>query len=214
MNRPVKSHQQSEAILLIGPTSAGKTPLGDYMAQRGILGRKCRHFDFGRELRSVAGREEPAPGFSREEYGFIRDILEKGRLLEDEHFHLAEKILRNFLAGSGWREPDLIVLNGLPRHVGQARDMERHVAVTHLLQLECSPEAVSARIDRNTGGDRLHRTDDAEDMIRKKLALYHDRTAPLVEYYGARGCMLISLCSDAGSHAEDLYAQALSLMLS
>ncbi len=212
MSTPEKNHQPIEAVLLIGPTSAGKTPLGDHMMQRGIRGRRCHHFDFGQELRSTAARSEPAPGFSSDELRFICDVLEKGRLLEDEHFPLAEKLFRNFLAGSGWREPDLIVLNGLPRHVGQARDMERHVSVTHLLVLECSADDVSARIDRNTGGDRVHRTDDAEEMIRKKLDLYHARTAPLVEYYRAQGCTLISLHADAASTAEDLYAEVVSLL--
>ena len=31
------------------------------------------------------------------EHGFIRDVLEKGRFLGDEHFPLAEKIFRRFL---------------------------------------------------------------------------------------------------------------------
>jgi len=183
------------------------------MMQRGIRGRRCHHFDFGHELRSIAGRREPPRGFSRDECRFICDVLEKGRLLEDEHFPLAEKVFGRFLAGSGWQDPDLIVLNGLPRHAGQARDMERLVAITHLLVLECRAEDVCARIDRNTGGDRIHRTDDAADMIRKKLDLYDDRTAPLVEYYRSQGCTLINLRVDAGSTAENLYARVAPLLV-
>ena len=203
-----------EAILLIGPTSAGKTPLGDHMMQRGIPGRRCHHFDFGRELRSIAGRREPAPGFNPAELRFICDVLEKGRLLEDDNFPLAERIFRRFLEERGWQEPDLIILNGLPRHAGQARDMERLVTVTHLLVLECSAEDVCARIERNTGGDRIHRTDDAADMIRKKLDLYHSRTALLKDYYSAQGCSLMSICVDAASTSESLSAQFLSLLYS
>lgn len=184
------------------------------MMQRGMLGRRCHHFDFGRELRQVAGRKAPARGFSPDEYQFISDVLEQGRFLEDEHFPLAEKIFMNFLMESRWQEPDLLVLNGLPRHIGQARDISRRVAVTHLLLLECSAEDVCARIVRNTGGDRLCRTDDGEDLVRKKLELYHGRTAPLVAYYAAQGCTLIRLRSDAGSCAEDLHAEAERLMLS
>ena len=51
-----------EAILLNGPACVGKTPLGDHMQQRGILGRRCHHFDFGHELRSIAALQEPSPG--------------------------------------------------------------------------------------------------------------------------------------------------------
>lgn len=201
-----------EAILLIGPTSAGKTPLGDHMQQRGILGRRCHHFDFGQELRNIAAFKKQSSGFSPDEHRFIRDVLEKGRFLEDEHFPLAEKIFKRFLAARGWQKRDLVILNGLPRHTGQARDMERIVTVSHLLVLECCTDDVCARIERNTGGDRTHRTDDGEEMIREKLALYHSRTAPLMEYYSAKGCSLATLRVDAASSSESLYAQLLSLL--
>ena len=201
-----------EAILLTGPTSAGKTPLGDHMQQRGILGRRCHHFDFGQELRNIAAIQEPSPEFSLDEQRFIRDVLGNGRFLEDEHFPLAEKIFRRFLAVRGWQERDLVILNGLPRHTGQARDMEHIVTISHLLVLECCADDVCARIERNTGGDRTHRTDDGEEMIREKLALYHSRTAPLIEYYSAKGCSLATLCVDATSSSESLLAQLLPLL--
>jgi len=38
------------------------------------------------------------------EHGFIRDVLEKGRFLGDEHFPLAEKIFRRFL--KKWKSYD------------------------------------------------------------------------------------------------------------
>ena len=182
------------------------------MQQRGILGRRCHHFDFGQELRNIAALQEPSPEFNPDEQEFIRDVLENGRFLEDEHFPLAEKIFRRFLAERGWEKPDLIILNGLPRHAGQARDMERLVTITHLLALECCAEDVCARIEKNTGRDRTHRTDDGEEMIREKLALYHSRTAPLMEYYSAKGCSLATLRVDAAASSESLYAQLLPLL--
>ena len=191
-----------DAILLIGPTGSGKTPLGDYMAQKGMRGRRCHHFDFGHELRTIGGLEYPAPGFTADDHAFIRDILNKGLLLEDRHFPLAEKIFRKFLLDHGWQEPDAVVLNGLPRHLGQAREMDRLVRVTHILVLECGADDVCTRIAENTGGDRTRRTDDAEEMVRKKIALYHLRTTPLIEHYEERGCSLVRLQVDAASTAE------------
>ena len=44
----------SDAILLLGPTAAGKTPLGQLFADRGLWGRPCVHFDFGENLRRIA----------------------------------------------------------------------------------------------------------------------------------------------------------------
>jgi hypothetical protein len=41
------------ALLLLGPTGAGKTPLGDWLEAHGLWGRPCHHFDFGANLRAV-----------------------------------------------------------------------------------------------------------------------------------------------------------------
>ena len=67
------------------------------MQQRRILGRRCHPFDFGQELRNIAAIQEPSPEFSPDEQRFIRDVLEKGRFLGDEHFPLADKIFRLFM---------------------------------------------------------------------------------------------------------------------
>ena len=42
------------ALLLIGPTGSGKTPLGELLERSGLWGRPCRHFDFGERMRRIA----------------------------------------------------------------------------------------------------------------------------------------------------------------
>lgn len=37
------------------------------------------------------------------------------------------------------------------------------------------------------GGDVMQRDDDKEDVIRKRLAVFHEQTAPLIDYYGRQG---------------------------
>jgi len=81
-----------DAVLLLGPTGAGKSPLGDALEQRGLLGRKCRHLDFGAELRSAVSGGKGSAAYSPEELDFIHGVLERGLLLENEHFPLAKKI--------------------------------------------------------------------------------------------------------------------------
>ncbi len=44
-----------KAILLLGPTGSGKTPLGQALEKKGLAGRRCVHFDFGANLREIAG---------------------------------------------------------------------------------------------------------------------------------------------------------------
>ena len=99
-----------QAILLLGPTGAGKSPLGDEIQNKGIAGRRCFHFDFGHELRSIAELDLPPEGFQEKELLFIRDVLEKGLLLENEHFPIAAKIVRRFQARNNFSEGDSLIL--------------------------------------------------------------------------------------------------------
>ena len=199
------------AMLLIGPTGVGKTPFGAHLEKRGFDGRRCFHFDFGHQLRVIAGLGTPPEAFSRGEHAFIKDVLNKGLLLENEHFPIAEKILDLFLKKSGFTGGDVLILNGLPRHEDQAKDLDRRMEVTSLVVLDCTAEDVVQRIRSNTGGDRLERSDDGAEMVRKKLGIFHARTAPLVKHYGKAGKVILRLKVTSTSTAEDLYTDFLLL---
>jgi len=200
----------ADAILLIGPTGAGKSPLGDHIEQRGLRGKRCHHFDFGQQLRAIAAAETPPSGFTSAEHCFIRDLLEKALLLEKEHFPIAKKIVASFLRERRYKEVDLIVLNGLPRHAGQARDMNQVVAVRTVVVLECSSSVVHRRIRKNTGGDRSGRDDDDQLLIEKKLAIFRERTEPLVEHYRAEGSTIVRVAVTAEAAADQVYDELIS----
>jgi adenylate kinase family enzyme len=186
------------ALLLIGPTGSGKTPFGDEIERRGLWGRPCSHFDFGSQLRAAAGGSPP-PRLRAADLDFLRGVLARGALLEDERFYIAETILRAFLAV---HPEDRIVLNGLPRHVGQAEDVDRLVNVEAVVELVCPPDVVLERIRTNAGGDRAERVDDDPDAVQSKLAIYAERTEPLVEHYRARGARILSIPIAADTTAD------------
>lgn len=192
-------------VLLLGPTGAGKSPLGDLFEGRGLLGKRCLHFDFGRELRTIAACSGPPEGFTVSDHTFIQGVLEKGLLLENEHFPIAEKIVRSFLSRKDFSHSDILILNGLPRHAGQAQDMARLVQMLAVAVLECDAVEVEKRIVLNTGGDRAGRTDDASHMIGRKIALFRERTAPLIDYYDSIGCRIIRVPVKADTHAEEAH---------
>jgi len=194
-----------EATLLLGPTGSGKTPLGDMLAERGLWGRPCTHFDFGQSLRRVA--TTPPDTMSPQQIAFVRNILQSGALLEDEHFPIAEAILRAFLAEHCLTGDVQVVLNGLPRHVGQARDVEAIVTVCSVIELACTPEVVMQRIALNTGGDRLTRTDDNDDAVRQKLAIYADRIAPLHAHYADLDARIETIDVHTHTTAADIWEQ-------
>jgi adenylate kinase family enzyme len=195
--------------LLVGPTGAGKTPLGRLMETGGLLGRRCLHFDFGAELRSIAAAPEMSPGLAAAEIEVVRRSLGTGALLEDHEFAIALKALRAFIRGRGVGENDRLILNGLPRHIGQARMMEDVVRVLAVVSLEATAEVVRERILLDTGGDRVERPDDELRAVRQKLVLFRMRTLPLLEYYENREVPVIRITVGARMTAEDMYGSVL-----
>ncbi|NPB10080.1 MAG: hypothetical protein GXO17_06960 [Thermodesulfobacteria bacterium] len=194
-----------KGILLLGPTGAGKTPLGDLLEERGLLGKRCLHFDFGRELRAIA-RGEFREGILPEERDFIQRVLTEGLLLEDEQFYLALKILRSFLRLKGARGDEIIVMNGLPRHRGQAEGLLSELEIPLVVVLEASFEDILERLRRDVGGDRRGRTDDHEDLVRRKWRIYQERTQPLIDFYRARGAQVLKLPVGIHTKPEETYA--------
>ena len=172
-------------MLLLGPTGAGKTPLGDYLAERGLFGRRCVHFDFGAQLRQVA--EHGGSGLTANDVAFVQRVLTDGALLEDDTFHIARTILEAFMGKQDVGMQDLVVLNGLPRHAGQARDVGKVMDVILVVALECTAKIVHERIATNSGGDRGERADDSVAEIARKLEIYAERTRPLLEHYRSDG---------------------------
>ena len=187
------THTIPDAILLLGPTGSGKTPLGQYAETAGFAGRRCAHFDFGHELRQAAAAPQPPPGLTSTDITFIRRVLADGILLEDDTFHIAEAILRHFIDVRAPAPDTMIILNGLPRHLGQMRRLEPLLRIVRAVYLHCPPETVLARIRQNSGGDRTGRTDDSPDAVRRKLLLFEQRTAPLLDECHRRDIPVITL---------------------
>ena len=170
------------AMLLLGSTGAGKTPLGNLIQERGLWNQRWVHFDFGAQLRRIAAGDCNDGRFGRDEIALIQRVLREGALLEDEHAPLAEQILGAFLADQAAPEMG-VVLNGLPRHIGQVKTVEAFVDVRTVLALRCPSETAIQRIRNNVAGDRTGRCDDTEEMVRAKIELFYQRTNPLLAHY-------------------------------
>ena len=78
-------------------------------------------------------------------------------------------------------------MNGLPRHVSQADDVDRIVNISNVIRLKCDAGTVCARIRLNSGGDRADRPDDSEEDIARKLEIFDRRTRPVLDHYRAKG---------------------------
>lgn len=187
--------KRPQAFLLAGPTGSGKTPLGELLEARGLGGRGCVHLDFGRELRSASesARLRRKYGLNGKDLSVIRDSLARGTLLENETFPVAEKILRGFMKSRGLRSGDLLILNGIPRHVGQVRDIGGILDIVLVVCLECGPRVVAERIRRNAGGDRAGREDDTPPAVALRLKRFRARTLPVLDCFKRSGVRLLKV---------------------
>jgi adenylate kinase family enzyme len=193
------------AILLLGPTGSGKTPLGQVLEDRGLWGHKCSHFDFGAILREIVAQDRPDELISAEDISLLLRMVQEGLLLEDEHFPLVARIVRRFMTRQSPDPATWIVLNGLPRHLGQALSMENIVEVRLVVHLACSAQVVAERIGRNVGGDRHRREDDVPEAICRKLAIFAKRTAPLLHYYRTRQVRTETIEVGSRTTAEEMW---------
>ena len=195
---------KNSAILLLGPTGAGKSPLGDFLEKHGFLGKRCFHFDFGANLRATASGEY-SEFLSREDIDYIKNVLKESFLLENETFYIAAGLVRAFIQRGQITPADLIVLNGLPRHVGQADDVAKLLQVRSVVFLDCDSDVVMARIKANSGGDRTGRTDDSIVEIEKKIKIFRDRTVHLLDYYRSHGVQVERISIEKDTLAEEIY---------
>jgi adenylate kinase len=78
---------------------------------------------------------------------------------------------------------DLLVLDGIPRNVAQAKALQKSLAVLKVIHLSCGDEeAMMQRMRRRALKE--NRMDDADDkVIRHRFEVYHKETHPVLEYY-------------------------------
>ena len=115
-----------------------------------------------------------------------KSFMDKGELVPDS---LLLDMIRGRLSQAdaieaGW------ILDGFPRNVAQAEFLDRLLAqigqkYDKAINLHVPQERLVARLlDRAT---IQNRPDDTEDVIRRRLVIYDEQTAPLIDYYQRQG---------------------------
>jgi len=198
-----------KALLLVGPTGAGKTPLGRLLEEKGLQGLRVHHFDFGEELRKIASTQTKV---RQDIVDLIRSILFEGRLLNPEEYFIFLETINEFIRTRRYKEGELIALNGFPRDLKQAEFIDSHVDIIGVINLSATFEVLDYRLKNDPAGDRKGRTDDTPQLVAKKLAWFFERNIPLVEYYKRKGVKILNLFVDKEDTGETLYQKLLNLL--
>ena len=169
-------------LLIVGPQGSGKGTQGERIA--GAFGIPA--ISTGDLFRAAIAAESDLGSQ-------VKAVIEAGDLVSDE---LTFAVVRERLqdAGGGF------LLDGFPRNLGQVGLLdeyleERDEPLTAVIELGV-PREVS--IERLTERAREQgRTDDTEEVIANRLAIYERETAPILEVYRDQG--LVDTVDGVGS---------------
>jgi adenylate kinase len=184
-------------LLVLGPQGAGKgTQAKRIAAEYGIP-----HMSTGDMFRAAIAEGS--------ELGRrVEPILRAGELVPDE---LTVALIRERLSWSDAHRG--FVLDGFPRNLAQAEALDPMLAEIHktldaILYFDLGDDVATERML----GRALEegRPDDTPDAIARRLALYHEQTAPVVEHYRATGKLVPLHAERAIDEVWDEIQRALS----
>ena len=160
-------------LLLLGPQGSGKGTQAKRIAEAYDLA----HVASGDMFRAAVAAGTP---LGRR----VESILASGSLVPDD---ITIDVIRDRLEQEDAR--DGFVLDGFPRTMAQARALDELLAdlgreLTAVLALHVSDEAAIERLLRRAQEEG--RSDDTPEAIARRLAIYHEQTEPLIEYYRAQ----------------------------
>ena len=190
-------------LIILGRQGAGKGTQCTRLSRHYVV----PHISTGDMLRAAV-RE-------RTELGLMaKEIMDAGGLVGDDIMIglVDERLQRDDARTRGY------ILDGFPRTVAQAQALdgitqERPIHV--VIDLDVPREVVLARISSRRvcrdcgtnytatgnetsqwicdvcGGDVMQRDDDTPDAVNRRLDLYESQTAPLIEYYGEQGRLVV-----------------------
>ena len=168
-------------IILFGPPGAGKGTQAQLLQERhGLV-----QLSTGDMLRAAVA--------AGTELGLkAKSIMDAGNLVDDG--------LMIAIISDRIDQPDCangFILDGFPRTIPQAEGLDRMLAEKNLkldrvIEIEVDDQALFARIEgraQETASAGQQRADDNAETLKKRLAVYHEQTAPVLPYYENKGML-------------------------
>ncbi|MGL4339421.1 MAG: adenylate kinase [Rhodoglobus sp.] len=164
-------------ILLIGPPGAGKGTQAAGLAQSYLVPAISTGDIFRRNIKDKTELGSQAKAY-----------MDAGDNVPDA---LTNALIRDRLT-----QPDAesgFLLDGYPRTGDQVRELddflnERGAVLDIVIELVADPDVVVERLNKRA--KEQARSDDDESVVRHRLEVYRDQTAPLIGIYEGRGVLV------------------------
>ncbi|MGO1538353.1 MAG: adenylate kinase [Leucobacter sp.] len=162
-------------LLIIGPPGAGKGTQASKIAERYGIPAISTGDIFRANIKGATELGKK-----------VQAVIDRGELVPDA---LTNEIVEDRLA-----QPDAkagFLLDGYPRNVEQVRALEGMLdgdALDAVVLLAADTNEVVARLLKRA--ETEGRSDDTEEVIRHRQAVYAEQTAPLIELFTARGILV------------------------
>lgn len=158
-------------IVIFGAPGSGKGTQSELMIKKYGLG----HISTGDVLRNEIKN-------GTELGNTAKQFIDKGQLIPDE---LMVSILAKVYDSFG-KDHNGIIFDGFPRTTPQAKALktmldERGHNIAAMIELDVPEEELIKRLIKR--GLESGRSDDNEETIKKRLDVYHNQTAPLIDWY-------------------------------
>lgn len=162
-------------IVIFGAPGSGKGTQSELMIKKYGFG----HISTGDVLRNEI-KNNTELGKTAKAY------IDKGQLIPDE---LMIDILASVYDSFG-KEHKGVIFDGFPRTIPQAEALKKMLAdrghcIAAMIELYAPEDILMARLLNR--GKEQGRSDDNEETINKRLAVYKSQTAPLIDWYKKEG---------------------------
>lgn len=162
-------------IVIFGAPGSGKGTQSDLMIEKYGFG----HISTGDVLRSEIKNQTELGKTAKQ-------FIDNGQLIPDD---LMVSILASVYDSFG-KEHKGIIFDGFPRTIPQAEALksmlsERGHKIAAMVELDVPEAELMTRLVKR--GQESGRSDDNEETIKKRLDVYHNQTAPLIEWYEKEG---------------------------
>ncbi|WP_127143363.1 adenylate kinase [Pelagibacterium montanilacus] len=165
-------------LVLLGPPGAGKGTQAQILVQTyGIP-----QLSTGDMLRAAIAAQTPM-GLE------AKAIVDRGDLVSDE--------IVSGIISDRMDEPDCangFILDGFPRTIAQAEALNhmldrKGLHLDAVVEIKADPDILVKRIVKRAQESGGARADDNEEVLRKRLDVYVQQTAPLVSFYANEGLL-------------------------